>query len=64
MALRSSFAAGLNDLLYVTGALALFGAVCSLLLIRGKDFHRPAGEQGASSAPGEAPRLAASRERR
>jgi hypothetical protein len=64
MALRSSFAAGLNDLLYVTGALALFGAVCSLLLIRGKDFHRPSVEQGVSSAQGETPRLAASKDRR
>ena len=47
IALRSSFAAGLNDLMYVTGGLALFGAVCSLLLIRGKDFYRPGdGERG------------------
>jgi EmrB/QacA subfamily drug resistance transporter len=38
MALRSSFAAGLDDLLYVTGALALAGGVCAALLIRRKDF--------------------------
>ena len=35
-ALRSAFAAGLNDLLLVTGALAFAGALCALLLIRGK----------------------------
>src|SRR6185437_3195626 len=38
LALRSSFAAGLNDLLYVTAGLALVGGVCSMLLIRRKDF--------------------------
>ena len=38
MALRSSFAAGLNDLLYVTAGVAIFGAVFGLLLIRRKDF--------------------------
>jgi EmrB/QacA subfamily drug resistance transporter len=38
LALRSSFAAGLNDLMYVTAGLALFGGVCSMLLIRRKDF--------------------------
>jgi predicted MFS family arabinose efflux permease len=37
-ALRSGFAAGLNDLLIVTGAVALVGAACALLLIRSKDF--------------------------
>jgi EmrB/QacA subfamily drug resistance transporter len=40
-ALRSSFAAGLNDLLYVTAGLALAGAVCAMLLIRRKDLYRP-----------------------
>jgi EmrB/QacA subfamily drug resistance transporter len=49
-ALRSSFAAGLNDLLYVTGALALAGAVSAALLIRGKDFTRTGREQ-AETAP-------------
>lgn len=39
-AIRSAFAAGLNDLLIVTGALALAGALCALLLIRSKDFVR------------------------
>jgi EmrB/QacA subfamily drug resistance transporter len=40
LAIRSGFAAGLNDLLIVTAALALVGAVCSVLLIRSKDFER------------------------
>jgi predicted MFS family arabinose efflux permease len=39
-ALRSAFAAGLNDLLLVTGALAYAGALCALLLIRSQDFVR------------------------
>ena len=42
-ALRSSFAAALNELLYVTAGLALIGAVCAMVLIRRKDFHRPDG---------------------
>jgi hypothetical protein len=42
-ALRSSFAAALNELLYVTAGLALVGAVCAIVLIRRKDFHRPDG---------------------
>ena len=42
-AIRSAFAAGLNDLLIVTAALAFAGAVCALLLIRpqGLRAHRP-----------------------
>ena len=48
-ALRSSFAAGLNEILYVTGALALVGAVCATLLIRSKDFHQSAGAASAAS---------------
>jgi len=39
-AIRSAFAAGLNDLLMVTGALALTGALCALALIRSRDFVR------------------------
>jgi hypothetical protein len=39
-AIRSAFAAGLNDLLFVTGVLALAGAACALLLIRSQDFVR------------------------
>ena len=38
LALRSSFAAALNELLYVTAGLAFVGAVCAMLLIRRKDF--------------------------
>jgi EmrB/QacA subfamily drug resistance transporter len=40
-ALRSSFAAAMNDLLYVTAGLAIAGAVCAALLIRRKDFYQP-----------------------
>ena len=53
LALRSSFATALNELLYITAGLALVGAVCAMLLIRRKDFHRP---DGAAAAPtGRAP---------
>ena len=52
-ALRSAFAAGLNDLLLVTGALAFAGALCALLLIR---------SQAPSCGPG-APSRRASRPR-
>jgi EmrB/QacA subfamily drug resistance transporter len=38
-ALRSSVAAGLNDLAYVTAGVAIVGAVCASLLIRRKDFR-------------------------
>jgi hypothetical protein len=50
-AIRSGFAAGLNDLLIVTGALAFAGAVCALLLIRPRDFVRT----GRSEPPGASP---------
>jgi hypothetical protein len=54
-AVRSAFAAGLNDLLIVTAVLALAGAVCALLLIRGQDFVRTGGEpQAAAAVPGGA----------
>jgi EmrB/QacA subfamily drug resistance transporter len=52
-ALRSSFAAGLNDLLYVTAGLAITGAVCAALLIRGKDFHRPGVPEPAAARAAE-----------
>jgi EmrB/QacA subfamily drug resistance transporter len=48
-ALRSSFAASMNELVYVTAALALVGAVCATLLIRSKDFHRPETPEPAAS---------------
>jgi EmrB/QacA subfamily drug resistance transporter len=37
-AIHTSFASAMNELLAVTGVLALVGAVCSLALIRTKDF--------------------------
>ncbi|MFL6072505.1 MAG: MFS transporter [Mycobacteriales bacterium] len=40
-AITASFAAGINELAIVTGALALTGALCALTLIRPKDFTRP-----------------------
>jgi len=54
-AIRSGFAAGLNDLLIVTAALAFAGAVCALLLIRPKDFVQTGRTQppGASAATAE-----------
>jgi EmrB/QacA subfamily drug resistance transporter len=48
-ALRSSFAAALNQLLYVTAGLALIGAICAMALIRRKDFHRPDGAAAAAA---------------
>jgi hypothetical protein len=55
-AVRSAFAAGLNDLLIVTAVLAFSGAVCALLLIRSKDFVRTGGgePQAAAAVPGGA----------
>jgi EmrB/QacA subfamily drug resistance transporter len=55
-AIKVAFAAGLNDLLIVTAALAFFGAVCALLLIRSKDFVRtgrtdPRPAASASASP-------------
>jgi len=49
VALRSSFAAALNELLYVTAGLAVFGAVCAVLLIRRKDFYHPSDAQPAAA---------------
>jgi hypothetical protein len=53
LAVKTAFAAGLNDLLYVTAGLALIGGVCALLLIRSKDFVSRA-EPPAATA-GDAP---------
>jgi EmrB/QacA subfamily drug resistance transporter len=56
LALRSSFASALNELLYVTAGVALAGAVCAMVLIRAKDFHRPGGEApAAGGAPAQEP---------
>ncbi|WP_041939564.1 MULTISPECIES: MFS transporter [Frankia] len=60
-AVKAGFAGAINDLLIVTGVVALVGAVCALLLIRRKDFvaqgpvdPTPAGgsSAGSSSAGG------------
>jgi EmrB/QacA subfamily drug resistance transporter len=52
LALRSSFASALNELLYVTAGVALVGAVCAMVLIRRKDFVRPDRPQpGTAPAP-------------
>ncbi|HXT93098.1 MAG TPA: MFS transporter, partial [Trebonia sp.] len=51
-ALRSSVAAGLNDLVYVTAGVAIVGGVCAALLIRRKDFLSRDSEP--PSASGEA----------
>jgi predicted MFS family arabinose efflux permease len=51
-ALRSSVAAGLNDVAYVTAGVAIVGAVCATLLIRRKDFlRRDAAPPAASGDP-------------
>jgi EmrB/QacA subfamily drug resistance transporter len=61
LALRSSFASGLNELLYITAAVALVGAVCALLLIRSKDFvKREAAAPTTASTP-DSPAAAAAR---
>jgi EmrB/QacA subfamily drug resistance transporter len=50
-ALRSSFAAALNDLIYITAGLAIVGAVCAVVLIRRKDFHQSASAEPGASMP-------------
>jgi anti-sigma factor RsiW len=51
LALRSSFAAGLNDLLYMAAVLALVGGVCAVLLIRSKDFVQREGGAATTAGP-------------
>lgn len=47
-AIHSSFASAINDLLIVSGLLALVGAACSVVLIRSRDFATAArGHAGA-----------------
>ena len=53
-AIKSGFAAGLNDLLIVTAVLAFAGAVCALVLIRERDFVRT----GRTQPPGVSPATA------
>jgi EmrB/QacA subfamily drug resistance transporter len=57
-ALHSSFAAALNELLYVTGGLALFGAVCAMVLIRRQDFHQQGEGRSAEPAGAASPAAA------
>jgi hypothetical protein len=54
-AIRSSFAAGLNDVVLVTAALAFAGALCALLRIRPRDFVRAGRSEpeGVSQVAGE-----------
>jgi EmrB/QacA subfamily drug resistance transporter len=55
-AVKSSFASGINELLYITGALALVGAVASLVLIRNRDFaQRQSTEAPQMTAPEPVP---------
>jgi hypothetical protein len=46
-AIHVAFAGAMNELLIVSGILALVGALCSVILIRPKDFvsARPAGAE-------------------
>jgi EmrB/QacA subfamily drug resistance transporter len=52
-AIRSGFAAGMNDILIVTGAVALAGGVCAVVLIRGRDFVHS--DQGTGHIEQKAP---------
>jgi hypothetical protein len=52
-AIKSSFAGGINNLLYVTGILALVGAVCSMLLIRNRDFASRQPSEPTDSGEGQ-----------
>jgi EmrB/QacA subfamily drug resistance transporter len=54
VAIRSGFAAGLNDVLLVTAALAFAGALCALLLIRSRDFIRPERTEPRAGSPATA----------
>jgi len=54
VAVHSAFAAGVNDLLLVTGAVAVVGGLASLALIRSRDFvhaHAPAQADAQLSRP-------------
>jgi MFS family permease len=53
-AIRGAFAAGLNDLLFVTAGLAFAGAVSALLLIRSRDFVRRDGAETSGVSPATA----------
>jgi EmrB/QacA subfamily drug resistance transporter len=50
---RSAFVGGLNDIFVVAAIVAFTGAVVSVVMVRGKDFHRqeaPAGEPASAVA--------------
>jgi EmrB/QacA subfamily drug resistance transporter len=58
-AIRASFASGINDLVVVTGIVALVGAVGAFTLIRKKDFiPRGAPAQAPGGTPARAPEAA------
>ena len=61
-AIRSGFAAGLNDVLLVTAVLAFAGALCALLLIRARDFVR-AGRAEPQPVPAQAGKASSGRDR-
>ena len=51
LALHAAFASALNNLLVVSGVVALVGAMCSVLLIRSKDFVSPAPPPAPTTDP-------------
>jgi len=53
-AIRGAFAAGLNDLLFVTAGLAFAGGVSALLLIRSRDFVRREDAEASGVSPATA----------
>jgi EmrB/QacA subfamily drug resistance transporter len=53
-AIRGAFAAGLNDLLFVTAGLAFAGGVSALLLIRSRDFVRRQDAEASGVSPATA----------
>jgi hypothetical protein len=58
LALRSSFAASLDDLLNIMAPLVLAGGVCALLLIRTKDFVKRDGAAPTAADAPDSPALA------
>jgi EmrB/QacA subfamily drug resistance transporter len=53
-AIHASFAGAINDLLVVSGIIALVGALCSVVLIRSKDFVASRSEAPATRTPSTA----------
>ena len=56
VAIRTRFAGGINDLVVVTGTVAVVGAALSLVLMRNRDFHhrQPAADAGTADDRGGA----------